>query len=138
MGFEVFQKTSAPLAKVPSVTLQKTGVLSINRSAMALIETPTQVELLWDADRKIIGLRATDPNNPNAYPARPQNAREDKGPILVAGATFTQYYKIDTTVSRRWVPFVEGGVLCIDLSKPGQTVSSNRSGRSLKEDTQDG
>lgn len=129
MGFEVFQKTSAPLAKVPNVTLQKTGILSINRAAMALIGTPPQVELLWDSARQVIGLRPTDPENPNAYPARPQNAKEGKGPILVAAATFAQYYKIETGVSRRWVPFVEGDVLCIDLNQPGQVVTSNRSGR---------
>lgn len=130
MGFEVFQKTSAPLTKVPSVTLQKSGVLSVNRAAMALIGTPPQVELLWDGARQVIGLRPTDANNPNAYPARPQNAKADKGPILVAAATFAQYYKIETGVSRRWVPFVEDDVLCIDLNQPGQVVTSNRSGRS--------
>lgn len=130
MGFEVFQKTSAPLAKVPSATLQKSGVLSLNRSAMALIDTPSQVELLWDPDRRVIGLRATYPENPNAYPARPQNAKEDKGPILVAVATFANFYKIDTSVSRRWIPYVEGDVLCIDLSQEGQLVTSNRKGRS--------
>lgn len=133
MGFEVFQKTSAPLAKVPSVTLQKTGVLSLNRAAMALIDTPTYVELLWDADRKVMGLRAAAEANPNAYPARPQNAKADKGPILVAAGTFAQYYKIELEASRRWTPFVEEGVLCIDMSQPGQLVSSNRSGRTSRE-----
>lgn len=137
MGFEVFQKTSAPLAKVPSVTLQKSGLLSMNRAAMALIGTPQQVELLWDADRRVIGLRATTAENPNAYPARPQNAKADKGPILVAAATFTQYYKIQTDESRRWVPFQEGDILCIDLTEPGQAVTSNRSGRRSQEDSED-
>lgn len=128
MGFEVFQKTSAPLTKVPSVTLQKTGVLSLNRAAMALIGAPSYVELLWDSERKVMGLRAAAEENPNAYPARPQNAKADKGPILVAAATFAQFYEIERESSRRWTPYVEDDVLCIDMSRPGQMVSSNRSG----------
>lgn len=133
MGFEVFQKTSAPLAKVPSVTLQKSGVLSFNRAAMALIGSPGQVELLWDAKRRIIGLRATPEENPNAYPARAQSTKNDKGPILVAAATFANFYKLDLSVSKRWTPYVEDEVLCIDLSTPGQPVTSNRSPRPAAE-----
>jgi len=128
MGFEVFQKTSAPLARVPSVTLQKTGILSINRSAMSLIGTPKQVELLWDAELKIVGLRGTSEDNPNAYPARPQSVKNDRGPILVAAATFANFYKIETKISQRWTPYVDGDVLCIDISQPGQPVKSNRTG----------
>jgi hypothetical protein len=129
VGFTVFQKSSAPLARIPSVTIQKKGLLSLNRAAHALIGSPEFVELLWDEERHVIGLRATEETNPNAYPARPQSAKADKGPILVAGTTFTQFYKIDTAESRRWVPTVEDGdILAIDLSRPGQPVTSNRHG----------
>lgn len=130
MGFEVFQKSSAPLAKVPSVTIQKKGLFSLNRAAHAMIGSPEYVELLWDGQRRVIGLRPAEETNVNAYPARAQQAKSDKGPILVAGTTFTQFYKIDTTESRRWVPTKEDGdILAIDISTPGQPVTSNRHGR---------
>jgi len=130
MGFEVFEKKSAPLAKVPNVTIQRRGLLSLNRAAYALLNDPEAVLLMWDADRKIIGLKAASIEEPNAYPARPQSAKTGKGPIMVAGTLFTQYYKIDTTESRRWIPSLEGDILCIDLSKDGQKVASNRNAAS--------
>ncbi len=126
MGFEVFQKSSAPLAKVPTVTVQRRGLFSLNRSAHALIGSPAAVELLWDAERRVIGLRPADLMNPNAYPARPQQSGSDKGPVIVAGTAFTQFYGIDTKETRRWVPTEEDGILCVDISQPGQKVTSNR------------
>lgn len=138
MGFELFQKNSAPLAKVPTVTIQRKGLFSMNRSAYALIGTPAAVELLWDAERQIIGLRPTEETNPNAYPARPQQPKSDRGPVLVAGTAFTQFYKIDTSQTQRWVPVEEGGILCVDISKPGQKVTSNRQKAATPPDAQSG
>lgn len=128
MGFEVFQKSSAPLAKVPSVTIQRRGLLSINRSAWAELGEPEAVELLFDRESQVIGLRPVDVKSPNAYPVRPQVAGSDKGPLLVAGQLFTQYYRIDTTQARRYIdPKVVDGIMHIDLKTGGQLVSSNRS-----------
>lgn len=126
MAFEVFQKSSAPLTKIPTVTVQARGLISINRSAASLIETPEAVELLWDPARRVIGLRGSSISNPNAYPLRSQSATSDKGPLLVAGSAFTKFYGIDTSEARRYVPTLEDGVLCVNLSEPGQRVVSNR------------
>jgi hypothetical protein len=132
MGFEVFQKSSAPVSKVPTVTLQKRGLLSMNRAAHHLIGDAEFVELLWDADERVIGIRPAAPENPNAYPARPQSATAGKGPILIAGSIFTRHYDIDTTESRRWVVEALDGILCVDLNKEFQVATSN-SGRSAGE-----
>lgn len=128
MAFEVFKKSSAPVSTVPSVTIQKRGLISLNRAAYELIGSPEAVELLWDFDRRVIGLRATDLANPDAYPARPQSAQSNRGPILVAGSLFTRYIGLDTTEAKRWVPQVEDGILTLDLKVEGQPVSSNRRG----------
>lgn len=128
VGFEVFQKSSAPVSKVPTVTIQKRGLLSLNRAAHALIGKPEYVQLLWDPDRRVIGVRATDGNDPNAYPARPQS-QKDKGPVLVAGSMFTRYYDIPTEQSRRWIVNAEDDILMIDLNKESQVATSNRYGR---------
>lgn len=129
VGFEVFQKSSAPVSKVPTVTVQKRGLLSVNRAAHALIGSPEFVELLWDAERRIIGLRPAAADSPNAYPARPQSANSDKGPILVAGSVFTRHYDIPTGESRRWVVRADEGILCIDLTQESQLATSNRNSR---------
>jgi hypothetical protein len=126
MGFEVFEKNSAPIPTVPAVTIQRRGLISLNRAAFEQFGRPEAVELLWDSDRKVIGLRPTNPENPNAYPARPQSAKSNRGPVLIAGNLFTRYIGLDTSEARRWVPTLEEGILCIDLSEPGQKVTSNR------------
>lgn len=135
MGFEIYKKGSAPVATVPAVTVQKRGLISLNRTAYALIGNPEAVELLWDADRKVIGLRASELTNPNAYPARPQSLGSDKGPILVAGNMFTQYIGMDTSRAVRWIPTVEDEILCIDIGKPGQLANSNRRGKANANET---
>jgi hypothetical protein len=128
MAFEVFKKSSAPVPSVPSVTIQKRGLISLNRAAYELIHTPEAVELLWDAERRVIGMRPATLENPDAYPARPQNLKSNRGPILVAGNLFTRYIGLDTSLAKRWVPHVEDDILIIDLTIEGQPVSSNRRG----------
>jgi hypothetical protein len=128
MAFEVFKKSSAPVPSVPSVTIQKRGLMSLNRAAYELIDTPEAIELLWDSERRVIGMRAAALENPDAYPARPQNSQSNRGPILIAGNLFTRYIGLDTSSAKRWVPQLEDGILTIDLTVEGQPVSSNRRG----------
>jgi hypothetical protein len=129
MPFEVFDKRQTALAKAPVVTIQRKGIISLNRAAYALMKEPAAVELLYDRDRKVVGLRPTDESTPHAYEVRVQTPSKDTGPLLVAGTAFTNFYDIDTSVSRRWTPFVEDGILCIDLSKPGAEIVANRASR---------
>lgn len=129
MGFTVYQKGSAPVATVPTLTIQKRGLLSVNRAAYEMMGQPDAVELLWDADRRVIGLRGAPVDGPNSYPVRAQSANSSKGPLLIAGSLFTRYIELDTTEAKRWVPEMEGDVLCVDLNKPHQRAASNRSKR---------
>lgn len=134
MGFEVFKKSSAPLAKVPSVTIQRRGLISMNRSAYALIGDPEAIELLFDREERIVGLRPAELTDPNAYPVRPQGSG-DTGPLLIAGQMFTKYYGIETDQAIRYVnPSMTEGILCIDLKSEGQLVTSNRSRPRKKEE----
>ena len=126
MGFEVFDKRMAPLAKAPSVTIQKRGIFSINRVAHKLIEEPETVELLFDKENKVIALRPS--KEPHAYSIRPQPSR-DTGQVILSATAFTQYYDIDTSVSRRYKPYEQDGMLCIDLTGPSAEVRGNRAKR---------
>lgn len=137
MGFEVFDKRHAALGKAPSVTIQKRGLFSINRAAHALIGSPGTIELLYDKDQQIVGLRPTADDTPHGYTVRPQSPTKDTGPVIVAGTAFTQYYDIDTSMSRRWTPSVDGGILCIDLKDPGTPIVGNRSRRTGQPDSDD-
>src|SRR5690242_18790924 len=103
MPFEVFQKNSAPIPTVPAATIQKRGLISLNRAAYDLLDRPQAVELLWDAERRVIGLRPAAVDNTNAYPVRAQSNSPDRGPVLIAGNLFTRYIGLETSEAQRWV-----------------------------------
>lgn len=134
MAFEVFDKRLAPLAKAPSITIQKRGIFSLNKAAHKLIGEPQTVELLFDKEKQIIALRPS--NDAHAYTIRPQSSR-DTGQVVMSATAFTQYYDIDTTISRRFKPFEQDGMLCIDLRGPSVEVVGNRSKRVAEPDGED-
>ena len=125
MPFEVFDKRMTPLAKAPSVTIQKRGVISLNKAAHDLVANAETVELLYDRDRKVMALRAADDSSPHAYAVR-NGSKRGPGQAIVSATAFTQHYGIDTTATRRWKPFIEEGILCVDLTQEGTVITGNR------------
>lgn len=125
MPFEVFDKRMTPLAKAPSVTIQKRGVISLNKAAHDLLGGAETVELLYDQERQVMALRATDDSSLHAYAVR-TGSKRGPGQAIVSATAFTQHYRIDTTATRRWKPFVEDGMLCIDLTTEGVVITGNR------------
>jgi len=138
MGFMVYEKGSSPAPTVPSATIQKRGLISLNRAAMDLLRgnseaDPRGVELLWDSERRVIGIRGVPLDAPNAYPLRPQ-ANKVKGPFLIAGTMFTRFIELNTDEARRWTPSIEEGILCIDLNSPSAKVASRRRSSSVQQE----
>lgn len=127
MPFEVFDKRKSPLAKAPSVTIMKRGTVSMTRAAHALLENAETVELLFDRDRNVIGMRPAAEDSPHAYVLRSQSPTKQTGPLILSGTAFTQFYGIDTTTSRRFTPHMEDGILVIDLNGPSVEIVGNRS-----------
>lgn len=139
MGFVVFEKGSSPVPTVPSVTIQKRGLISLNRAAMDILRgsasaDPEGVELLWDADSRVIGVRAAPLTGPNTYPVRPQG-QKDRGPFLIAGTLFTRFIGLDTNEARRWTPSLNGDIVCIDLESPSARVAGRRGSRKNSEES---
>jgi len=124
--FEVFRKRMAPLVKQPYVTIQHRGTMSFNKAAHHALGSPEAIELLFDPNEQIIGVRAVDPRVEHAYPIRVTNAETS---FIVSGRAFTHYYGIPTDISRRYPAEILDGVLCIDLKGGGTEVTSNRKGR---------
>ena len=129
MGFEVFNKASASKGKVaPTVTIQRRGMFSISREAYALVGEPPAVELLWDPDRRIIGIRATDQSNANAHLVHAQSPKRDNGPLIVTATKFARHYGIPTDEPCRRVVQLEDDILCIDLKEEGEAVGRGHRG----------
>ena len=123
MPFETFKRQRLKPGAEPLVTIQKKGVLSLNRAAYVALEEPQAVELLYDRDARLIGLRKADSSVEHAYAIRTFGKG---GTWLVSGTAFTNYYDIDTSVPTRRAGRMDGGVLIIDLNDPGIPAVSNR------------
>ena len=72
-----------------------------------------------------MALRPADDSSPHAYGVR-TGSKRGPGQAIVSATAFTQHYGIDTTATRRWKPFVEDGMLCVDLTVEGVVITGNR------------
>jgi hypothetical protein len=132
MPFEVFSKRSAGKMRQPTITVQKRGTLSVNASAAAFLaggEIPDEevpLELLFDRERNILGMRRAQTEHVSVYMLRKQ-AKSDS--FLIAGKAFTAYYGIPTGEARRYVAKDFGeGVLGAELGGEYTDASREESG----------
>ena len=125
-NFEVFtrRRLHTP-ATTPACTIQARGGLSFNQAAYEALKAPKYVELLFDRNQRIVGVRATDEGNAHAYPVKSPDEKRDSG-FLVGGRSFTLYYGIDTTTARRWTAYMFGDILCVDLKAESVVVTGPR------------
>lgn len=114
MAFEVFTRETAAVSGKAFVSIQKKGIIALNRAAYVLIGEPAAVELLYDHERHLVGLRAVEGKPEHAQDVRPTA----KGAYLVSAARFTNHYGIPTEEGHRWPAQMEQDILCVDISKP--------------------
>lgn len=87
------------------------------------------VELLYDPDRRLVGICQADPDNPNPHLLRRQGTSDV---YLVSGTLFCAYHKLDTSVARRYIAREHEGILGVRLDGPHAVV-----GRKRKEEVQE-
>lgn len=98
------------------VTIQKKGVISLNRAAFETLGSPEVVELLFDPDAHLVALRRVDSSVEHAYQVRAPV--ENHATWLISGGAFISYYGIDNSKSVRRAARMEGDLLIIDLNDP--------------------
>ena len=124
MAFEVFRRKSRPTVKDPIIGMQSRGTFSLNAAAYKLVrgdreDDELHVELLYDADEQVIGIRGVDPGAPNSYVIRKQKGAES---YLMTGVGFLNYYGIPFTGKARHYIAREfdGGIVGFSLEKDKQ------------------
>ncbi len=122
-GFIEFDRSSPPAPSIPFVTLQRKGLISLNRAAFQALGSPKAVTLLYHPERRVVALRPANPTSPRAYPVRLQNSG---GTYLVAGAAFAQAHRIPTDVARRYSVTMVGDALTFDLTEDAPVVTGPR------------
>lgn len=112
-----------PSQSRPHITIQRRGTLAINRAAFEVLGFPAAVELLFDPDRRILGMRTVPTTAVNAYPVRGLGAAPTR--YLIAGIAFTKYHNITTDIAQRWYAKLDEGILFIELATAGVELRSD-------------
>jgi len=98
------------------VTLGTNRTINLNRVAYEALGKPIAVELRFDQNLLRIGLRATSPELPNAFPLRPKSASQQR---WIAAGAFLTHFGIDNDVSIAFdKPGIDvDGILILDMKK---------------------
>ena len=109
------------------VTLSSRGVVHLNKHAFEALGTPVAVKLMYDEDRRVIGLMPHDAKHANAFPVKQKDKWSNR---VIHIAAFCLHFGIDI---RRTVLFNEidigrDGMMRLDLNRT-QTVGKDRSVR---------
>lgn len=122
-NFQVFSREVARSREEPMFTLQARGLLSLNSAVFRALGEPQAVELLYDANLRIIGLRKVAQGDPNAYAVRKQKSAQS---YLVATQGFLAYHGIKTIMAQRFLAHDYGeGVWGLALAE-GRAVTNRR------------
>jgi hypothetical protein len=113
--FEGTQYTQSS-STAPRVTLGLKGTFFLNRFAYEALGSPTAVEMLFDGNERVIGLKPTDPRRRNAFVIKPHGKR---GYRRLSAAAFMKHYRIknDRTILFENIDLDDDGVLLLDMNK---------------------
>lgn len=113
-NFEGFRHRRTVTSTKPEGSIQRPrGILGLNAAAYRLLKEPAAVELLYDRDDQIIGVRAEDPEAAWAYTMRKQKNSQS---YVVAAKAFFDYYGISLDgPSEKYSVQMYGDILGIDL-----------------------
>jgi hypothetical protein len=114
-NFEEFTLRNTPISdKVMRVSLHKKGNFSLNKAAFEALGNPKAVTLLFDKEKKVVGLRPVNPEVRHAYSVRTQNNSKSH---LIGAISFCKYYDIDASKTRVFEPELVEGDLVFELEK---------------------
>ena len=92
-----------------AVTLRARGDLVLNQAAMDALGNPPRVRLLFQPERRAIGIRAAAANDERAFPVSKSG--------LVKAEAFAEHYVISLASDLRYRAVVDGDMLVFDLTE---------------------
>src|SRR5438477_387906 len=109
-NFEVFNKVTT-VGEAPALTLQRSGLISLNRGAHEAMGKPGAVELLFDKEEQLMGLRPTSLSCANAVRLREQSSGSG---FVISARAFVQHFNISIEFAHRHRAELVDGILCAD------------------------
>ncbi len=115
-----------------TLTIQKTGIGTINKAAAEVLNQPDAIELGYDPEARVIAIKAAVPDSPNAIRIRRQGNSSTREFGVRA---FLRFFGIEHEASRRYQakPVREGGMLLVNLKEGGVDVSLKRRQKNREE-----
>jgi len=124
-NFQPFDRHAMPTPGKPFATIQRTGkLITLNKTAYEMLDKPEAVELNYDPDEHLIGIRPVRSSNPRAYLLRQMGKSNT---WTVSGQAFTQHWGINTEIALRYSITKYEDYLVIDLKGDGVDVTGHRS-----------
>lgn len=116
----------------PTLTIQKTGVGTINKASAGALNWPDKIEIGYDPEARVIAIRAAAPDSKNAISVRVQGNSSTRE---FAIRKFLSFFGIEREPSLRYtaVPAGDGDMLLVDLKEGGVDVSPKRREKSREE-----
>ena len=74
------------------VTLNPRGVLHLNKTAFEALGMPAAVKLMYEEDRRVIGLKPHDAKHANAFPVKQKDKWHNR---VIHTASFCRHFGID-------------------------------------------
>lgn len=118
--WERLQKRSR-LHDDPWIAVNRRGDLSLSRAAIRELGDPEKVEVLYDLQEKLIGLRRANPGSDDAYLV----SRGD-GFTRVSPKALARLFGLDQLPPRRYKAQMVGDVLTIDLKEAEPLAPAGR------------
>ncbi len=120
MPWVVYAKNEPAPGIPPLLGIQKgRNIFSLNHVAITLlqVESDGAVELLFDPQEKLVGVRKVDKRKLTAIPVRKMNQTEGHTTYLISTRDFTRRWGISTDEARRYVGEMRDDVLTFDLKQ---------------------
>lgn len=113
----------------PLISVQRAGALVLNAATLSLLDHPKQLELLYDEEAKVIGLRPVPEDTAGAYTlynTRSANEADASkiSPKKINVKSFLEQYDLLPEAAIRYAATLEDGVLCVDLNREGSSWGS--------------
>jgi hypothetical protein len=121
------ERGARAIAGTPTVGIQATkGNLTLNQAAFIALGSPEAVEVLYDPDERLIGLRAATLSTAT-YPVHKQGK---SATYWIAGKALVRAMNLDVSRARRYDATLLDGVLTLDLKQGGTPVTAGAPRRS--------
>jgi len=113
-GYELFTFKNSPFAPGLQVSIQAHRNMTFNLAVYEALGKPAAVQLLYNRERRSVGLRAADPDAPGAFRVRKQ---ERSFSYVFSAFSFLNYYDLKEDRARRFNAELHGDMITFDLDK---------------------